>query len=74
MKNASYANLQRLCNNIKGDMSSVSSEVVCTFEEVYKNMDALDAKIGGITYNSETMTITIPVSIGSYNDGTIILK
>lgn len=74
MKNASYANLKRLCDNIKGDMSSVSSATVYTFKEVYENIDALDAKIGGITYSSDTETVTIPVSIGSYDDETIILK
>ncbi len=60
MKIFNKANLQRLISDIQGDMSSFSSSTVCTFEEVYNNLEALDEKIGGIKYSSETETITFP--------------
>ena len=74
MKMLSRENLKRLIKDIQGDMSSFSSSAVCTFEEVYNNIDALEARIGGITYSSDTETVTIPTSIGSYDNETIILK
>ncbi len=74
MRNLSYRNLQRMCSNIQGDMSQVASSAVCTFEEVYKNLDTLDEKIQGVTYSAASETITIPESIGSYANETIILK
>lgn len=67
-------NLERLIDNIQGDMSGFSSSAVCTFEEVYNNMDALDEKITGVTYSSTTETVNIPNSIGTYHDETIVLK
>lgn len=74
MKMLSRQNLKRLIRDIQGDMSKFSSSAVCTFEEVYDNIDALEARIKGITYSSETETVTIPSSIGSYDNETIILK
>ncbi|MBQ7655604.1 MAG: hypothetical protein IJS41_03750 [Clostridia bacterium] len=55
-------------------MSSFSSSAVCTFEEVYRNIDTLDERIGGVTYSSETETVAIPNSIGTYDNETITLK
>lgn len=76
MKWFSGKNLQRLISLIHGDITGFLSSVAETFEEVYGNMDALDEKITGVTYSSETETIVIPESIGSYDNGTetIILK
>ena len=69
-------NLRRLSSLIHGDMTAFLSSVADTFQEVYDNMDALDEKITGVTYSSETETVVIPESIGSYDSGTetIILK
>ncbi len=69
-------NLRRLISLIHGDMTAFLSSVADTFQEVYDNMDALDEKITGVTYSSETETVVIPESIGSYDSGTetIILK
>lgn len=69
-------NLQRLISLIHSDLTVFLSSIEQTFQEVYVNMDALDEKISGVTYSSETETIVIPESIGSY-DGqteTVILK
>lgn len=74
MKRLSRKNLERLIDDIQGDMSGFSSTAVCTFEEVYNNIDTLDEKIKGVTYSSETETVNIPNSIGTYNDETIVLK
>ncbi len=74
MNNVSYGNLQRLMNRIRGDMSAVAAGSVATFEEVYKNMEALDERIEGVSYSAVTETITIPTSIGSFANETIILK
>ena len=69
-------NLRRLISLIHGDMTAFLSSVADTFQEVYDNMDALDEKITGVTYSSETETVVTPESIGSYDSGTetIILK
>ena len=74
MKHLTKANLERLVSCIQGDMSSFSSSAVCTFEEVYRNIDTLDERIGGVTYSSETETVAIPNSIGTYDNETITLK
>lgn len=76
MKWFSGKNLQRLISLIHSDLTVFLSSIEQTFQEVYVNMDALDEKISGVTYSSETETIVIPESIGSY-DGqteTVILK
>lgn len=69
-------NLQRLISLVQGDMTAFLSSVTQTFQEVYGNMDALDEKITGVTYLSETETVVIPESIGSYDSETetVILK
>lgn len=69
-------NLQRLISLVQGDMTAFLSSVTQTFQEVYGNMDALDEKITGVTYSSETETVVIPESIGSYDSETetVILK
>lgn len=76
MKWFSGKNLQRLISLVQGDMTAFLSSVTQTFQEVYDNMDTLDEKIIGVTYSSETETVVIPESIGSYDNGTetIILK
>lgn len=72
----SRKNLQRLISLARGDMAAFLSSVARTFQEVYENMDALDEKITGVTYSSETETVVIPESIGSYDNETetVILK
>lgn len=69
-------NLQHLISLVQGDMTKFLSSVERTFQEVYDNMDALDEKITGVTYSSETETVVIPESIGSYDNETetVILK
>ena len=64
----------RMAYNAMLHDSTNLSAVMATFEEVYDNLDELDGKISGITYSSDTETVTIPNSIGTYNNETITLK
>lgn len=73
MKHLSQQNLERLIADIQGDMSGFSTSAVCTFEEVYRNLETLDERIQGLTYDQPTETVTIPKSIGTYSDETITI-
>lgn len=77
VKKFTYANMQRLTSNIKGDMSQHSSSYSCTFEEVYENLGDLDTRlesvettIGGLPYDPQTETVTIVSPTGTYNSDT----
>ncbi len=72
-KRLSTRNLERLISNIQGDMSGFSSQAVCTFEEVYNNLETLDEKIGGPTYSPTTRLITIPSSLATYDSTTRLI-
>lgn len=66
MKILSRANLQRLISDIQGDMSGFSSSAICTFEEVYENLEALDQRITGLSYSQADETIIVPAALGNY--------
>lgn len=64
----SKKNLQKVLRTVKRDQTAISSAITETFEEVYNNMDTLDAKIEGISCGEKDLSIAFADEIANYSD------